>query len=1021
MNEAVLKAGGSSLSSAVNVSNVARIIASYYLNNPDVDLSVVASAFGAEPGRGKEYGVTNTLLRAADHAYSGNLEAALSEIESVKKIHYKIVDELKSDRRLVEPNLTALEEKVRGAVREREQGMQLNKEKLRDALAGDGELMSTPVLAAEVQSLLDIIFMQYETLRLIEQKPRLRRSEEEMTIMLLLNMMSAAALGPKTFAAILDTESESSQKIYERLRSGKGQYAIFLDPREQGFVTDSNFENANLLDRSLDRDIANHHIKARARNKGKVLFYSGYVARDEHGNQTTLGRDGSNVTTIALAAAIRAKEVIIYSDTDGVLIADPRIIGESQTARYLSYKEESLLAKWGGMKALQENSLRILNRRGVQIPITVKNSFNPKDPGTLMTYSSVGGRSAVKGIGVMPNLSYRDFPVESAEEFAGIEKILQEYDGIEVIWADLAGVGKDRRARFLLKKDPKKENDFGPDYFKGKLYERVKRKVYRGKTAKGGFHHHDAALITICGEGLNKSFAEVSKIENILERLYRETDDQKVREYAHHFPIWREEDLIHVVVRKQDADKVVRAVYNRLKRINIILYGLGDVGSEFLAKAKARYDELGLNVVAVADTSGVYAKPGGFSSDELEKIVALKKRGIRAVDMQDVKGAVNLDNEEGNNLQKIFEMAKGDFVLVDATSPKSQRSDTSMLGTLLYALNHGSKVISVNKNPYALRPLPSGTSQTLEQLTNGKVRRLFKAMLRGQLYNRGTVGADMGVPGALLHILAQNPGYVTVSGAMSGTLGHTCTELDKDKTLSEAIRSAIAQKFTETIPYTDYSGMDVLNKMTILWRTIATKYGKNFFDINPHYESFIGPAIRRYEQKTRRGFKASDLATLTGDEFIERMKVLDEAFAELKAELPENHVFKYVGEISYDTTTGKYSLSVSLKPVHKDSVLGNLEGRENVFLFGIDGPPKKPYGIEAGPGAGVPQTADAIMHDLEEINGIVRGESQAFKISYRKYHPPVKDKQEGIKWFGPYGPDGPSKRAAALLRGSIIS
>lgn len=977
------------------------------MNNPDVDLSVVASAFGAEPGRGKEYGVTNTLLRAADHAYDGNLETALSEIESVKRIHYKIVDELRSERSLVEPNLATLEEKVRGAVREREQGIQLNKEKLRDALAGYGELMSTPVLAAEVQSLLDNVFMRYEILSLIEKEPRRRRSKEETTITLLMDMVSVTALGHETTAAISDPESESSHKIYERLRSGKGQYVVFLDPREQGFVTDSNFENANLLDRSLDRGIADHHIKARARNKDRILFYSGYVARDEYGNQTTLGRDGSNVTTIALAAAIKAKEVIIYSDTDGVLIADPKIMGESQTARYLSYKEESLLAKWGGMKALQENSLRILNRRGVRIPIRVKNSFNPKDPGTLMTYSSVGGRSAIKGIGITPNLSYRDLPVESAEEFAGIEKILQEYDGIEVLWTDLVGVGTDRRAKFLVKKDPKKERDFGSDYFKERLYDRVKKEVYKGKTVQGGFHHHDSTLITICGEGLDKSFAEVSKIENILEGLYREADDPKVREYAPHFPRWRDEDLIHLVVRNQDADKVVKAIYNQLKRINIVLYGLGDVGREFLAKAKERYEKLGLNVVAVADTSGVYAKPGGFSSDELEAIVAMKKRGIRAVDMQDVKGGINFDGND-NDLQKIFEMAKGDFVLVDATDPKSR-----MLGTLLYALEHGSKIISVNKAPYALRPLRSSAiHQTLEQLANSKARRLFKAMLRGQLYNRGTIGADIGVPGALLHILAQNPGYVTAMGAMSGTLGYTCTDLDKGKTLSEAIGSAIAQKITETTPYTDYSGLDVLNKLTILWRTIATKYGLSFLDCNINYESFIAPAIRRYKEKTGREFDTSELGGLSKKDFAERMKLLDESFAELRAEIGSEYVFRYVGEISYNPSARKYSLDVRLKAVHKDSSLGNLEGTENMFLFGADGSPKKPYGIEQGPGAGIRQTADAIMHDLEEINGIVRGESQAFRVSYRKYHPQLKDKKEGIKWLPP---QGTSIRAKAFL------
>ena len=1013
MSEAVLKVGGSSLSNATNVRNVARIIVEYYLTHPDAELDIAVSAFGAEPGKGKDYGVTNTLLRAADHAYNGNLEAALKEIGNVKKIHYRIVDDLRFDRAVVEPGLSTLEEKIKAAVREREEGAQLNQNRLRDAIAGDGELLSTPVLALEVQSLLKDVFDRYETLRAGRESQRARSAP----LMLLSEVMSARILGREAFLAVMDPESELSQKIYERLKSCNGQYVAVLNPKKQGFITDSNFTKARLLDESLDTEIARHHIQTRAKNKNRILLLPGFVAEDKYGNQTTIGRDGTNETAVALASARKAEEIVIYSDRDGVEIVDSRIIGQSQTSRYLSYWEMVLLARWGGMKALQESSLHILNRKGVNIPINVRNSFNPKDPGTLITHKSIESRSNMKGIGILPELSYRDFPVKSAEEFASIEQILQAYDGIEVLWADLAGVGKDRRARFLLKKDPKKETDFGPDYFKGKLYERVKKEVYKGKTVKGGFHHHDTTLVTIVGEGLGKLATERAKIELILGDVYRETEP-KVKEFYHHFPFWWTDDTIHIAVRNQDANRVVKAIYNRLKRINIILYGIGDVGLEFLKKAKERYDELGLNIVAVADTSGMYAKPGGFSSEELATIVAMKKRGISAVNMQNVKGGINLDEEDGNNLQEIFGMAKGDFALVDATSPKSYKTSRRILSTVLYALGRGSKVISVNKAPYALLPLPSEASpQTLEQLANGKVRRLFKAMLRGQLYNRGTVGADIGVPGALLRILAQNPGYVTASGAMSGTLGHTCTELDKGKTLSEAIRSAIAQKITETNPYTDYSGMDVLNKMTILWRTIATKYGKSFFDINPHYESFIEPAIKRYNQKGRE-FRTSDLATLTGDAFVERMKDLDEAFAELKAELPENHVLRYVGEISYDPTTGKYSLSVRLKPVHKDSALGSLEGRENMFLFGVDGPPKKPYGVEAGPGAGISETADATMHDLEQINGIVRGDSRALRISYKKYHTPIKYKQEGIKWLHPVGP---SRRAEAFLKINSIA
>lgn len=968
MNELVLKFGGSSLSNARNISNVADIIIEHYLTSTSIELDVVASAIGAVPQGKKEDKVTERLLSAANYVLSNDREErklALSEIKWVRGIHDGIVADLWLDKSSIRGTLDSLEKTVKDSLADLDSGKELKKEKLEDSFAGFGELLSTPILAAVVQKKLEKRFKDLDE--------RLHQSG--------LN--------------------EREQKIYEHLKSCNGQYTVVLDPRERGFLTDSNFGNATLLVKSLDTEIAKHHQSARAKNRSRILFYAGYVARDEYGNQTTLGRDGSNVTAIALAAAIKARQVIIYSDTDGVLIANPSVIGESQTARYLSYKEESILAEWGGMKALQANSLQILNRRNVKIPIVVKSSFNSSDPGTLLTHESIESRYNIKGIGVISNISYREFPLDNREQFEKIIDILREYDGISLLWSSLEEDKNGKlKGRFLLAKDQKKEERVGKDYFGRRLHYEIKQRVYGGKLHGSSFDFHDLSLVTVCGEGLGKSYAELSKIERILAGT---KTAGILADNAYRLPLVRTRDTIHVVVRKEEADKVIRAIYNQLKRINIVLYGLGSVGLEFLRRVKERYDELGLTVVGVADTSGSYAKPGGFSAEELSSIIEMKKKGVKARDMDKVKDAVNITERKGS-LQRIYEMSKGDSVLVDATD------DTFMLTTLLRALQLDYRVISINKLPYAIQS-KIHEGKTLEGIADEKVRKLFKAMLKRQVYNRGTVGADLGVPGTLLRILAQNPNYVTVMGCMSGTLGSTCTVLDKGKSLSEAISGAVHRKIAEPNPFVDYSGLDVLNKLTILWRTIATKYGISFFDCDINYESFINPAIRRYGQKTGKKFETSDLHKLDGSEFIERMKLLDESFAELRAELDANHVFRYVGEINYNSQTGRYSLNVRLKPVHKESSLGSLEGTENMVLFGVDEPPKRAYGIDIGPGAGISQTADAIIHDLEQINAIVRGEAMAKEIPYRKYKP---QKPVGKPW-------NPFSQRARILHSARIA
>ena len=947
MHESVLKFGGSSVSSARNISNVADIIIDYYFSNPELNTNVVVSALGVEPGGNKKDKTTDRLLSAANYANRSDLANSLSEVEGVKERHYSVITDLvlrgiHLDHALVDDTFATLEGITRNAVASTESGNEINPGQLKDAIAGLGELLSTPIVAEAVQRKLERKFNELEA--------ELRTSR-------------------------LD---ERQMAIYEHLKSCNGLYTVVVDSRNQGFVTNSNFTDARLLDSSLDTEIARNHLSLRARNRNRILFYPGFVGRDEHGNTTTLGRDGSNVTAVALAAAIKAREIRIYTDTYGELIIDPRIMGQAQTARYLSYTESSLSSRWGGMQVLKDDSLYILNARRFNIPIRVMNSFNPKDPGTLITHMSASSNSSMKSVSVINDVMYMEFRLDGREYADRIEDAINAYDGAKVLISVRENRNGQFVARFVIKTDPKKAEMDSKYYFSG-INTSLRQNAFEGKELP---EHHfkltDASLITVCGEGLQRSYTDISRIEKIVAEL---PVPDSLKNAIYRLPVVTGENLIQLVVRRKNLQVAASSIYNQLKRINVVLYGMKKVGSEFLRRVAEQYEALGLNVVGVADSSGMYVKPGGFSAVELRRIIELKASGISIEKINLTEGGVHLSEKQGN-IASVYEMGKGDFVSVDATS------EHGMIDTLIQALEAGSRVISVNKLPYAIQPKEhKGKGPNLERLADEKARKLYRAMIAQRLFNRGTVGADLGVPGTLIDILSKNPDYVTAVGCMSGTLGYTCSALDKGMSLSEAVQKAVDQGIAESTPFTDYSGMDVLNKTTILWRTIATKYGLSFFDCKINYEKFIDQAIERYEQKTERRFDTSGLGSLKGKEFVERMKVLNESFAELRAEAGPDKVFRYVGEISYDSHTKSYSLDVRLKAVHKESALGSLDGTENMFLFGANENPRKPYGIEPGPGAGVAQTADALMHDLSQINKLVRGESEPINIQTRKYRP----------------------------------
>ena len=158
MKDTIVKIGGSSLSSARNVSNAANIIVEHYLGNISSGLNVVISAFGVEPGGRKEDKVTDRLISVADYTVQGNINGALGEIERVKTIYYTITDALKLERAIVDGNFKSLEELVLSSIRDLEGGASLNRKKMIDAIATFGELTSTPVVAEVVQKKLETRF-----------------------------------------------------------------------------------------------------------------------------------------------------------------------------------------------------------------------------------------------------------------------------------------------------------------------------------------------------------------------------------------------------------------------------------------------------------------------------------------------------------------------------------------------------------------------------------------------------------------------------------------------------------------------------------------------------------------------------------------------------------------------------------------------------------------------------------------------------------------------------------------------
>ncbi|GAB6274697.1 MAG: aspartate kinase [Peptococcaceae bacterium] len=153
-----------------------------------------------------------------------------------------------------------------------------------------------------------------------------------------------------------------------------GHQAIFLTGAQAGIITDHNFNEARIIKIKPENVI-------RYAREDKVVIVAGFQGVTEEGDITTLGRGGSDTTAAALGVALGAQYVDIYTDVEGVMTADPRIVGEAQTLKMVTYDEICQLA-YEGAKVIHPRAVEIVMQ--ANIPLRVKSIFS-NAPGTLVT------------------------------------------------------------------------------------------------------------------------------------------------------------------------------------------------------------------------------------------------------------------------------------------------------------------------------------------------------------------------------------------------------------------------------------------------------------------------------------------------------------------------------------------------------------------------------------------------------------------------------------------------------------
>ena len=509
--------------------------------------------------------------------------------------------------------------------------------------------------------------------------------------------------------------------------------------------------------------------------KGRLIV-TGFVATTTAGIQTTLGRNGSDFSGSIFGALLHAAEIIIWTDVDGVLSADPRLVPNAQVIDQLSYNEAMELAYFGA-KVIHPQTMEPAVAR--DIPIYIRNTFAPQKPGTLICAKPVSALK-VKGITSIDPVALVNL------EGAGMI-------GVPGTAHRLFGALRDAGISVILISQGSSEHSicFAIPQAQAVRAEASIRKAFDAELRDGQIQRVDVGLglsiLAVVGDGMAGAHGVAAKVFNSLGDA-----GISVRAIAQ----GASERNISVVVDGKGAAKALRAVhaafYLSPNTLSIGLIGPGTVGRVLLAQLDSQVERLrALNLdLRVRGIAG-----------SKRMLLVEKSIDLRLWAEQLATAGEPLD------LEKFADHVQADYIphtaIIDCTA-------SAEVAARYHAwLVRGIHVVTPNKKANS-GPLPYYRALKEARRSAG-THYLYEA----------TVGAGLPIIQTLRDLRETGDDILRIEGIFSGTLAYLFNVFDGSESFSSIVRAAKLKGYTEPDPRDDLSGMDVARKLIILAREMG--------------------------------------------------------------------------------------------------------------------------------------------------------------------------------------------------------
>lgn len=665
-------------------------------------------------------------------------------------------------------------------------------------------------------------------------------------------------LSPRALKIIVSYGERLSSVIVANIIKGATHFDSRAFIRTRKTLHGGEVLDQELTNKLIDEDVCSYDWE--------TAVMGGFLATDENGEVTNLGRGGSDYTAAIMAAALDAEVLEIWTDVDGFMTADPRVIDNAYVIDELTFTEAMELCNFGAKVIYPPTIYPVYHKN---IPILVKNTFNPSAPGTRISSTAHHGGKAIKGIS-----SINDTCLVTITSLCMVGVIGVNSRIFNALTAKGVSV-------FLVSQAASENNTtIAVRNADADLAVETLREEFAAELASGMFNdivaERDLATVAVVGEKMKHTTGLAGKLFNTVGR-----NGINVIACAQ----GASETNISFVIEKRSLRKALNVIHDSFflsesQVLNVFLTGIGNVGSSLLSQISKQQERLlkeknlRLNVVGIASSKRAVFNRDGLDITRYREL--LRDEGIDATP-EVIK-------------EEVLKMNIFNSVFVDCTA------SPEIAGLYQDLLEHNVNVVAANKIA-ASGPYPSYV-KLKETARRKDVKYLFET----------NVGAGLPIINTINSLINSGDKILKIEAVVSGTLNYIFNVLAADVPLSRAVEMAREAGYSEPDPRIDLSGKDVVRKLVILAREAGYMVEQDDVD--------------------KRLFIPEALFEGAAEAFIDNLRTLDAEFECRRAEADAaGEHFRFVASLDNG------AVSVGLRRVDSSHPFYNLAGSNNVILL----------------------------------------------------------------------------------------